>query len=52
MTGMISAELDYQSDVIAAKAKHYLISTMGRVFEEANTENCTVLSPMLFVKKL
>lgn len=38
MTGMISAELDYQSDVIAAKAKHYLISTMGRIFEEANTE--------------
>lgn len=38
MTSTIPPELDYQSDILAAKAKHYLISTMGRISEEANTE--------------
>lgn len=30
--------IDYQADMLAAKTKHYLITTMGRTSEEANQE--------------
>jgi len=31
-------DLDYQAEMLAAKIKHYLITTMGRTSEEANTQ--------------
>ncbi len=31
-------DLDYQAEMLAAKTKHYLITTMGRTSEEANTQ--------------
>jgi starch phosphorylase len=31
-------DLDYQAEMLAAKIKHYLITTMGRTSEEANCE--------------
>lgn len=31
-------DIDYQADMLAAKIKHYLITTMGRTSEEANSE--------------
>ena len=34
----VDVNLDLQSDLLASKTKHYLITTMGRVFDEANIE--------------
>lgn len=31
-------DLDYQAEMLAAKTKHYLITTMGRVSDEANSD--------------
>lgn len=31
-------DLDYQADMLVSKTKHYLITTMGRVADEANAE--------------
>jgi len=31
-------DLDYQAEMLAAKTKHYLITTMGRTSEEANVQ--------------
>lgn len=31
-------DLDYQAEMLAAKTKHYLITTMGRTSEEANND--------------
>lgn len=31
-------DLDYQSEMLAAKTKHYLITTMGRISTEANND--------------
>lgn len=33
-----SSDLDYQAEMLAAKTKHYLITTMGRVSEEATPD--------------
>jgi glycogen phosphorylase len=32
-------DLDYQAEMLAAKTKHYLITTMGRTSDEADTED-------------
>ena len=34
----MSFDVDYQADMLVAKTKHYLITTMGRVEEEANVD--------------
>lgn len=34
---MASIDLDHQADILIAKLKHYLITTMGRVSDEATT---------------
>lgn len=34
----MAIDLDYQSEMLIAKTKHYLITTMGRVSEEANAD--------------
>lgn len=35
---MAIVDLDYQAEMLTAKTKHYLITTMGRVSEEANPD--------------
>lgn len=35
---MAGVDLDYQAEMLAAKIKHYLITTMGRVSEEADAD--------------
>lgn len=35
---MTKLDLDYQAEMLIAKTKHYLITTMGRVSDEANSE--------------
>lgn len=35
---VMDINLEYQADTLAAKIKHYLITTMGRVSDEANDE--------------
>src|ERR1700722_16194348 len=35
---MSSIDLDYQAEMLIAKTKHYLITTMGRVSDEANPD--------------
>lgn len=34
----MNLDLDYQAEMLVAKIKHYLITTMGRTSEEANTQ--------------
>src|ERR1700691_4473738 len=35
---MTKLDLDYQAEMLIAKTKHYLITTMGRVSDEANPD--------------
>ena len=35
---MTEIDLDYQAEMLIAKIKHYLITTMGRVSDEANAD--------------
>lgn len=35
---MTKVDLDYQAEMLVAKTKHYLITTMGRVSDEANPD--------------
>lgn len=35
---MATQDLDYQAEMLAAKTKHYLITTMGRISDEANAD--------------
>lgn len=34
----MAADIEYQADMLASKIKHYLITTMGKTSDEANTE--------------
>jgi len=34
----MNINLDYQAEMLIAKTKHYLITTMGRVYDEANAD--------------
>lgn len=34
----MGVDLDYQAEMLAAKVKHYLITTIGRISEEANSD--------------
>ena len=35
---MAAVDLDYQAEMLTSKIKHYLITTMGRVSEEAHPD--------------
>ena len=48
----MAMDVDYQAEMLAAKTKHYLITTMGRVSDEANLDELTAPFLLLCAKRL